>query len=137
MVTIFYDHGHLASLHLNHRFLELTSSKQQFWSLSLCCRCLLSSLNPQHCSVLSLVNASSLYVGMLYLGCWTKRTFFHHSFKACEKQDSAGWTYWTRYKHRSTENIKQLLNRLIVFKRWHADVKKAKDLVISHNTIVF
>lgn len=125
-LTYYYDHGHLASLHLNHRFWGLNSAKQQPGSLPLCCRCcLLSSLNPQHCNFLSRIKASSLYVGMLYLGCWTKRTFFHQSFIACRKQHWGRLTYCTQYNHKSIENIKQFLNGLMAFKRWHADLTKA------------
>lgn len=76
MLDIFYDHGHLASTHLNHRSLGLASSAKQSWLLPLC------GLNPQHCSFLSRIKASPLYVGMAYLGCCINCTFFHHNFIA-------------------------------------------------------
>lgn len=129
MLTLFYDHGHLASLHLIHRFLELFSAKQ-LWSLPLCwrCLCLLSSLNPQHCSFWSRVIASSLYVRMVYLGCWTKCTFFHHSFKAWRKKYWRAWAYIAlSTSKKSFENIKvkQFLKRLMMFQRQHAGSTKA------------
>lgn len=89
MRTIFYDHGHSASVHVNCRSLGLTSAKQSRL-LPLCCRCLLLSFNPQHCSFLSRIKASSLYVGLVYLGCRINCTFFHHSFIAWRKQDRGG-----------------------------------------------
>lgn len=80
------DQGHLAFLHVNWRISQLLSRKYP-WSLPSNCRCLSLSdpIIGQHWILWSRIEASSLYAGLVYLGCWMYDTFFHHSFKACRK----------------------------------------------------
>ena len=80
------DQGHLAFLHVNWRISQLLSRKYP-WSLPLNCRCLSLSdpIIGQHWILWSRIEASSLYAGLVYIGCWMYDTFFHHSFKACRK----------------------------------------------------
>lgn len=76
--------GHLASLHLKQWTVSLVSLDDKLEELSSTCKCFCeSTTNPwQHFSLLSRTKASSLYAGLLYLGCWMNWTFFHQSLTA-------------------------------------------------------
>lgn len=98
-----YDQGHFASVQLNWCVVTFLSSLGHK-------PLVLKSSALQQFIILSRDAASSLYAGLVYLGCWTNGMLFHQSLKAWFKE---------RIKRRKNIHVVEVILNKFTLHTWN------------------